>query len=118
LKPLEIGIDRLKVNASVGIYSAEKQEKQHIFVSAKLFFDSAPVEIDDMKHSVDYDTLSAEIRRIIALRHYELIENIALHVGQGLKSFSGCSRVSTRIDKPLAAAKNDAQTIYVIVEVD
>ncbi len=118
MRPLEIGIDRLKIDASVGIYSSEKESRQKIFVSAKLFFHSAPVEIDDMKHSVDYDTLSAEIRRIIALRHYELIENIALNVGQGLKTFSGCSRVSIRIDKPLAAAKNDAETIYVVVDVD
>lgn len=117
LQPLKIGIEKLRVSASVGIYSAEKQAKQDIFVSATLSFDDSRIDVDDMKHSVDYDTLAEEIRRVIALRHYELIENIALNVGGALKTLSHCTHVSVRIDKPLAAEKNGAETIYVVVEV-
>jgi len=116
LQPLRIGIDRLKISASVGIYTAEKTGKQDIFVSAELFFSDSKIDIDDMKQSSDYDTLCDEIKRVISLRHYELIENMALHVGQGLKKISGCTRASVRIDKPLAANKNGAETIYVVVE--
>jgi len=115
LKPLEIGIERLKVRMSVGIYDAEKKKPQDVFVSAKLFFKAAPVEKDEMKFSVDYDALSAEIRRVVALRHYELIENLALKIGEALKKFARCQSVTVRIDKPLAARKNAAETIYVSV---
>lgn len=116
MKPFEIGIERLKVTASVGIYSAEKSARQDIFVSARLFFADSEIEIDDMQKSVDYDKLSEEVKRVIGLRHYELIENIALHVGQNLKALAKCERVRVRVDKPLAAQKNGADTIYVVVE--
>lgn len=102
---------------SVGIYAAEKKKPQYVFVTAKLFFKSAPIEKDEMKYSVDYDALSGEIRRVVALRHYELIENLALHIGEALKKFAKCEKASVRIDKPLAARKNAAETIYVAVEI-
>ena len=102
---------------SVGIYDAEKKKPQDVFVTAKLFFRAAPIEKDEMKYSVDYDALSAEIRRVVALRHYELIENLALHIGEALKKFAKCQTVNIRIDKPLAARKNAAETIYVAVNI-
>lgn len=102
---------------SVGIYAAEKKKPQDVFVTAKLFFKSAPIEKDEMKYSVDYDALSGEIRRVVALRHYELIENLALHIAEALKKFAKSQKVSVRIDKPLAARKNAAETIYVAVEI-
>lgn len=102
---------------SVGIYDAEKKKPQDVFVTAKLFFRAAPIEKDEMKYSVDYDALSAEIRRMVALRHYELIENLALHIGEALKKFAKCQTVNIRIDKPLAARKNAAETIYVAVNI-
>lgn len=117
MQPLKIGIDRLKLVTSVGIYAGEKHEKQAIFVSAELSFSDTRIDIDDMKQSVDYDLLSDKIRSIAAERHYELIENLALNIGKGLKEFAGAARVSIRIDKPLAANKNEAESIYVVVEV-
>ncbi|MBN8221318.1 MAG: dihydroneopterin aldolase [Spirochaetes bacterium] len=116
MQPLKIGIDRLELVTSVGIYAGEKQEKQTIFVSAELWFTGMQIEIDDMKQSVDYDMLSDTIRGVAAERHYELIENLALHIGRGLKAAANAERVSVRIDKPLAANKNRAASIYVVVE--
>lgn len=86
-------------------------------MSARLFFADAPIEIDTMQQSVDYDTLCAEIQRIAALRHYELIENLALHIGSALKLVARCEQVEIRIDKPLAAQKNGAATIFVEISV-
>ena len=117
MKPLEIGIERLKVKMSVGIYAGEKRKLQEVFVTAHLYFAKAPVEKDAMEHSVDYDKLSETIRAVAAERHYELIENLAYHTGEALKKVAHCDRVSVRIDKPLAARKNSAETIYVSVEV-
>lgn len=114
-KRLEIGIERLKVSMSVGIYAAEKKKYQTVFVSVYLKFDKAPVEKDEMRYSIDYDVISAEIRRIAAARHYELIENLAYTIGKGLKALAKCQDVKVRIDKPLAAQKNSAETIYVLV---
>jgi dihydroneopterin aldolase len=117
LQPLKIGIDRLKIRVSVGIYSAEKKKKQDLFVTAELFFDDAPIHIDAMEKSVDYDVLCDEIKRVAALRHYELIENLALHIAQHLKITAKCKKAGVRIDKPLAADKNGAKTIFVVIEV-
>lgn len=117
MQPLKIGIDRLKLITSVGIYAGEKEEKQTIFVSAVLWFSHLHIDIDEMQQSVDYDKLSDKIRAVAASRHYELIENLALHIAQGLKTMAGAEKVSIRIDKPLAANKNEAESIYVVVEV-
>lgn len=116
MQPLKIHIDRLKLDASVGIYANEKKKKQAIYISAMLFFRHADYHIDKMASSVDYDLLCAEIRKVAALRHYELIENLALHIARALKTVSRCHRVEIRIDKPLAARKNRAQNISISVE--
>jgi FolB domain-containing protein len=117
LPPLRIAISRLRVPTSVGIYKSEKQKRQIIFISVELTFDTIDVTIDDMQQSVDYDEISAEIRRMAGLRHYELIENLAWCIGTTLKTFSKCLTASVRIDKPLAARKNRAETIAVTLEV-
>jgi len=116
LQPLKIGIDRLKIKTSVGIYAGEKKKKQLLWISAVLSYRHVGYHIDDMSSSMDYDILCNEIRRIAALRHYELIENLALHAGQALKKLARCDSVEIRIDKPLAARKNSAQSIWVVVE--
>lgn len=76
----------------------------------------AGYHVDDMSASMDYDILCNEIKRVAALRHYELIENLALHAGKALKKLAKCDSVEIRIDKPLAARKNGAQSIWVAVE--
>jgi dihydroneopterin aldolase len=116
LQPLKIGIDRLKVMTSVGIYAAEKKKKQPLYISAILFYRHAGYHVDDMSASMDYDILCNEIKRVAGLRHYELIENLALHTGQALRKLAQCDRVEIRIDKPLAARKNGAESIWVVVE--
>ena len=116
LKPLTIAVERLKVDLSVGIYDAEKRKKQTVFISARLVLKHARYDQDVMANSVDYDTICDEIKRIAALRHYELIENLALQTGQALKKLTRAHAVTVRIDKPLAAAKNGAETIYVSVD--
>jgi len=117
LQPLKIGIDRLKVKTSVGIYAAEKKKKQFLWISAVLNYRHVDYHIDDMSSSIDYDLLCSEIRRVAALRHYELIENLAHHIGQALRKTAQCDSVEIRIDKPLAARKNNAQSIWVVVDV-
>lgn len=116
LKPLTIAVERLKVTLSVGIYDAEKRKPQTVYVSARLIVSGTRYDIDDMKNSVDYDLLCNEIKRVAALRHYELIENLALQTGIALKHLAKAKTVQVRIDKPLAAAKNKSDTIYVIVD--
>lgn len=117
MQPLKIGIERLQITTSVGIYAAEKRKKQRLWISTTLFFKNAEYHRDEMAASVDYDRLCDEIKRVAALRHYELIENMALNIGQALKALADCDTVEIRIDKPLAARKNGAQSIYVIVDI-
>lgn len=117
MQPLKIGIDRLKVMTSVGIYTGEKKKKQLLWISAALSYRHAGYHVDDISASMDYDLLCNEIKRVAGLRHYELIENLALHTGQALKKLAQCDSVEVRIDKPLAARKNGAQSIWVVVAV-
>ncbi len=115
MRPYKIGIQRLKTKVSVGIYSFEKKKKQDLYISAELSFADSKINRDAMENSVDYDRLSDEIRRVAGARHYELIENLALHLGEALKKMASADSVEIRIDKPLAAKKNQAETIYVVV---
>ncbi len=117
LKPLVIGIERLSLKSSVGIYPTEKQKLQNLFISATLTLKNRPIDIDTMASSVDYDALCDKIRETVKKRHYELIENLALTIAVTLKDASQANAVKVRIDKPLAAKKNCAESIYTIVEV-
>jgi len=114
-KPLEINIDRLKTSMSVGIYDAEKRKTQIVFISVKLKFKNAPVEKDEMRYSIDYDRISNEVRQVTASRHFELIENLAYCIALALRKIAKCDEVQIRVDKPLAAKKNRAENISVLV---
>lgn len=113
MQSLKIAVEALRIPVSVGIYDAEKQARQDIIVSAQLSIADSQCAIDDMRHSIDYDHISDEIKRVAQVRHYELIENMALHIAQALKALARADKVTVRIDKPLAAEKNGAKTIYV-----
>lgn len=117
LKPLVIGIERLCMKSSVGIYPAEKRKLQKLFISATLTIKNKPINIDAMASSVDYDALCGIIRETVEKRHYELIENLALTIALTLKDESQASTVKVCIEKPLAAQKNGAESIYAVVEV-
>lgn len=113
--PYKIGIQRLKTSVSVGIYGFEKKKKQDLYISAELSFSDSHIDRDAMENSVDYDKLSDDIRRVASARHYELIENLALQIAKDLKTIAKADSVEIRIDKPLAAKKNNSETIYVVV---
>ncbi|MCX7632009.1 MAG: dihydroneopterin aldolase [Turneriella sp.] len=114
---LKICVERLRVFASVGIYPDEKKRKQLLWISAELDAPQADCTSDTMAASVDYDRICSEIRRVATLRHYQLIENLAYHIGVALQKLSASQKVCVRIDKPLAARKNRAQTIAVEVAI-
>lgn len=115
--PFKIGIERLCIAASVGIYDFEKSAQQDIFISAYLFFNDSTIDVDSMASSHDYDVLSNAIKSTVAARHYELIENMALCVAKDLKKICNAARVQVKIEKPLAAEKNSAQNIFVEIEI-
>ncbi|MBV6494331.1 MAG: hypothetical protein LDLANPLL_02363 [Turneriella sp.] len=115
--PFTIGIERLRIESSVGVFDFEKKTKQDIFVSAKLFFINSKIHIDSLQSSLDYDSLCNTIKGVVGERHYETIENLAYCIAKKLKEVSRAMRISIQIDKPLAAQKNNAQNIFVSVTV-
>jgi dihydroneopterin aldolase len=82
---LRVRIDGLALQASLGIYPDERQQRQTIVVDVSW---SIPREMllagDDIENTVDYDAVACEIERVLADRHFNLLEVLVLSIEQAL----------------------------------
>lgn len=71
-------IERLMLDASIGVYESERQHKQPVALSVRLYFPSLPGGVaDDSATFIDYSALSKRLTTLIASKHYQLIEYMA-----------------------------------------
>ena len=95
-----IFIDKLTINASIGVFGFEKKKKQKLLVSLE-----AGVEIpekEELHHSdvVCYDTVAKGIRAIVDSQHFELLETLGKKILDYCLADVRMKRVRIRLEKP------------------
>ena len=111
----EIYIQKVRVNAILGLYPEERVTPQDIIVSAKLYLDlSKAGQSDDLNDTVDYDALHRELYKITATSECLLIEKLAELCAQACLSRELVQACSVTVDKPeaLELADNISITIF------
>ncbi|MDC0074165.1 dihydroneopterin aldolase [Alphaproteobacteria bacterium] len=107
-----IFIDKLKIDANIGVHSFEKKTKQEIVISVKLSFANFKSPKSDMLNEVvDYEIILNKIREIVDLGHIDLVETLAEKIANECFKVTDSEQIEIKITKTQAI--KDAEGIGV-----
>ena len=108
-------LDRLRVQASVGILEHELKARQPLLVSMVVELPDAPLlpAADDVDHVLDYRVLRAIALDEVMRGHVNMLETLAGRIAQRLLEHDGVATVRVRVDKPNIFPDCDAVGIEV-----
>ncbi len=99
-----IMIEDLQVYAYHGVAPAEKSNGQMFFVS--LWMDvnlEKAAKSDDVKDTVSYADICADVQKVMQLKKYNLIESAAMNVIEYLfRAYPGITKIRILLKKPWA----------------
>jgi dihydroneopterin aldolase len=101
-KPLRrVFVRDLELKASVGLYEMEKRHLQRIVVSLDLdvvdTYDGVSERLADV---LDYAAVVRQVERIVASRHFSLIETLAEEIAGACLADSRVRHAAITIEKP------------------
>ncbi len=111
-----IKIKNLKTRTIIGVFDWEKEKERDLFINLDMEFDGAKAaESDDIKDTLDYDTISKMLIVETAKTRFDLIEKLAVHLLYNLMEDERIQYAKIEISKP--GAVPDAETVCVIEEI-
>lgn len=89
-----------RVSARIGVLDHERAAAQPLVVNLEFTPRQLAVGSDELHDTLDYRRVKQEIERVIAQRHYDLLENLAETLLQQLKTCFQLRFVRLRVEKP------------------
>jgi 7,8-dihydroneopterin aldolase/epimerase/oxygenase len=113
-----IHLDRLHVQASIGILEHELSAKQPLFISVSVDIDNAGLlpQADDVTAVLDYRHLRNAALEEIEHGHINMLETLAGRIAAALLLHPVVSRVRVRVDKPSIFTDCDSVAVEVTAE--
>lgn len=95
-------IDRLRVQASIGILEHELLSQQQLLISIAVEMPHAPAlpQGDDVRHVLDYRHLRDVALHEAQAGHINMLETLAGRIAHRLAGFAGVETARVRIAKP------------------
>ncbi|MEO6408496.1 MAG: dihydroneopterin aldolase [Burkholderiaceae bacterium] len=95
-------LDRLRVQASVGILDHELLSKQQLLISLAVEMPHAPTlpEADTVQHVLDYRQLREAAHHEAQAGHINMLETLAGRIASRLLAMPGVALVRVRVVKP------------------
>lgn len=98
-----IYIEDLRVDTVIGIYEWERRIRQTVRLDIDMSFDiRAAAARDDVALTLDYKSVGKRVIAFVEESEFQLVETLAERVAALILSEFDVSRVSLRVDKPLA----------------
>lgn len=95
-----IKIKNLRINAFIGIYDWEKKNEREILINVEMVInEESSATTGDILDTVDYGTITCEIKRIVNSRHFSLIEELAKEILDLIIHNQKVSKCRVEIDK-------------------
>lgn len=95
---LTVFVRGLRVEAGIGVYDHEHGRLQTLLIDVTL--DLGPQEVQGLSDTVNYETVAAACRRIVAGGHVGLVETFAERLALDCLNDPRIRAVTVRIDKP------------------
>lgn len=81
-------IERLALDASIGVYAEERAHPQPIAIAVRLYFPELPgCTDDDDGVFIDYDALCKRLVKTVERQHFQLIEYMANELFQQARTY-------------------------------
>lgn len=102
---LTVFVKGLRVEAGIGVYDHEHGRLQALVIDVHL--DLGPAEVHGLADTINYETVAASARRIVAEGHVGLVETFAERLALHCLEDDRVLAVTVRIDKPGALEAAD-----------
>ena len=97
----KIFLKNLRLKTRIGLFDWEKQIDQIINIDLEAGFDiSKAAKTDDVKHSLDYKTISNKIKEYVKSNDHELIETLIENIAQMILKDFDVKYITLSISKP------------------
>lgn len=96
-----ISIRKLNLPVSIGFHEAEKLRPQHVLIDVEVrLWPLAHATPDDVRATVDYDLIHKAIPKLVAERHFNLLESLCHEILELCASLDGAMGARVRVRKP------------------
>lgn len=107
---ITISINKLKVNASIGVYPHEKEALQPLLIDMNIHYRRHKVA-DELSSTLDYDAVMLLAKNVIGQGHFDLLETLSDAIGIAVMKLPGVKALTLTLYKPNAS--NEADSISV-----
>ena len=110
-----IFIQGLKIDTTIGIYQWEREIRQQITLDIEMGFDiQLASETDNIKHALDYKTVSKRLIAFVQASKFELVETLAAKIAQIILAEFAVKTVKLTLNK--GSVVKGAQGVGVIIQ--
>ena len=99
---LTVFVRGLRVEAGIGVHDHEQGRLQPLIIDVTLALAPAPVE--RLADTINYETVAAAARAIVAEGHVGLVETFAERLAERCLADPRVTRARVRVEKPMALA--------------
>lgn len=112
--PDRIVVEGLRADTIIGLYGWERMVRQELRIDLVLHCDLREAGASDrVEHTVDYKTLTQDVRDRVESSRYQLIETLACDIAECCLERARVSRVEVRVNK--RGALRQADNVAVVV---
>lgn len=107
-KIVEVNVKDLRLRAIIGFNDWEREQKQDVVISLIYKYDAEEaIKKDDIKHAVDYKTITKQIICIVEGSSYNLLETLANKIYEIVSENKALKDVVVVVEKPGALRFTD-----------
>ena len=113
-----IVVSELRLQARVGVNPGEQGAEQPVLVDVWLEIEdpARPEKSEQLADTVDYVSVARTVRRVVARRHYPLVETLAAEAARAVLAMDRVTRVGLKLQKLACMRRASAAGVEVVVE--
>ncbi|GMT48998.1 MAG: dihydroneopterin triphosphate 2'-epimerase [bacterium] len=109
---MTITIKNLRLKGIIGIYEAERHNKQDIIIHVKIDFDGdQAAQKDEIKETIDYDSITNKIVDLVDKSKFYLLEKLAYQVLGIVMKDERVTKAWVEVEKPQAIPLADSVSV-------
>jgi len=109
-----IFIEKLRVDAIIGVYPSEREVKQPLIIDIEMSYEtSQAIASDNLRYALDYHQVCKDVYTFVSESSYQLIETLAEAIAQNILKTKRVVEVKIKLSKPNALDLADNVGIFI-----